>query len=45
MSIAWANHGPFGIYAMSWEDAIVCSAMGIVLGLIVAGVAYWRRDE
>lgn len=45
MNVAWANHGPFGIYSMNWEDAIVFSAMGIVLGLVVAAVAFLRRDD
>lgn len=42
---AWADHGPFGVAYMGWEDAIVFSVMGIVLGLIVAAVVYLNRSK
>lgn len=44
IGIALANHGPFGIYSMTWEDAIVTMVLGIVFGIVLAAVLYVRKD-
>lgn len=44
ISSAWANHGDFGLYAMSWGDALIFSVLGIVIGCALA-VWWYTRDR